>query len=119
MLLEFHNSVIQGDCRKVLSELSANFVQLTITSPPYRNAIDYEAHVEKNGYYRGKTKKETGEYLEEMVQIFNEQIEMKYFPQSTKNLLKRSQIPFGILRLFLQDISNIPVHFQKRFHIVL
>ncbi|MDW0135651.1 MAG: hypothetical protein QOK88_09170, partial [Nitrososphaeraceae archaeon] len=74
MLLEFHNSVIQGDCRKVLSELSADYVQLTITSPPYRNAIDYEAHIEKNGYYRGKTKKETGEYLEEMVQIFNEHV---------------------------------------------
>jgi site-specific DNA-methyltransferase (adenine-specific) len=74
MLLEFQNSIIQGDCRKVLSELSADFVQLTITSPPYRNAIDYEAHIGKNGYYRGKTKKETGEYLEEMVQIFNEHV---------------------------------------------
>ena len=74
MLLELQNSIIKGDCRQVLSELPANFVQLTITSPPYRNAIDYEAHVEKNGYYRGKTKKETGEYLEEMVQIFNEHI---------------------------------------------
>jgi site-specific DNA-methyltransferase (adenine-specific) len=74
MLLELQNSIIQGDCRKVLSELSSNYIQLTITSPPYRNAIDYEAHIEKNGYYRGKTKKETGEYLEEMVQIFNEYI---------------------------------------------
>jgi site-specific DNA-methyltransferase (adenine-specific) len=74
MLLEFQNSIIRGDCRKVLSGLSANSVQLTITSPPYRNAIDYEAHIEKNGYYRGKVRKETGEYLDEMVQIFNEHI---------------------------------------------
>ncbi len=74
MLLEFHNSIIQGDCRKVLSELSANYIQLTITSPPYRNAIDYEAHIRKNGYYRGKTRRETAEYLEEMVQIFNDQV---------------------------------------------
>ena len=74
MLLEFQDSIIRGDCRKVLSGLSANSVQLTITSPPYRNAIDYEAHIEKNGYYRGKARKETGEYLDEMVQIFNEHI---------------------------------------------
>src|ERR1044071_4960743 len=74
MLLEFQNSIIQGNCRKVLSELPANFIQLTITSPPYRNAIDYEAHVEKNGYYRGKTRRETAEYLEEMVDIFNNSV---------------------------------------------
>ena len=74
MLLEFQDSIIRGDCRKVLSGLSANSVQLTITSPPYRNAIDYAAHIEKNGYYRGKARKETGEYLDEMVQIFNEHI---------------------------------------------
>ncbi|TLX85628.1 MAG: site-specific DNA-methyltransferase [Thaumarchaeota archaeon] len=74
MLLEFQNSIIQGDCRKVLSELPTNFIQLTITSPPYRNAIDYEAHIEKNGYYRGKPRKETAEYLDEMVQIFNSQL---------------------------------------------
>jgi len=58
----------------VLSTLSTNFIQLTITSPPYRNAIDYKAHVDKNGYYRGKTKKETSEYVEEMVQIFNNEV---------------------------------------------
>src|SRR5437867_12800369 len=74
MLLEFQNSIIQGDCRKILSELSPNFIQLTITSPPYRNAIDYEAHIEKNGYYRGQARKETAEYLDEMVQIFNSQV---------------------------------------------
>jgi modification methylase len=74
MLLKFQDSIIQGDCRKVLSELPTNFIQLTITSPPYRNAIDYEAHIEKNGYYRGKARKETAEYLDEMVQIFNNQL---------------------------------------------
>ncbi len=75
MLLEFQNSITQGNCRKILSELTANFIQLTITSPPYRNAIDYNAHTSKNGsYYRGKSNINTKEYLEEMIEIFNNKI---------------------------------------------
>ncbi len=72
MSVAFKNCIIQGDCKKVLSELLANIIQLTITSPPYRNAIDYKVHVEKNGYYRGIAKRNTIEYLDDMVNIFNE-----------------------------------------------
>ena len=57
MLFEFQNSIIRGDCRKVLSGIPSNLVQLTITSPPYRNAIDYETHIEENEHYPGKTTK--------------------------------------------------------------
>lgn len=69
------NEIITGNCKEILSRIPADSIQLTITSPPYRNAIDYNMHVSKNGgYYRGQTKLETSEYLEEMVEIFNERV---------------------------------------------
>jgi modification methylase len=69
------NEIITGNCKEILSRIPANSIQLTITSPPYRNAIDYNIHVSKNGgYYRGQTKMETAEYLEDMVEIFNDKV---------------------------------------------
>jgi modification methylase len=69
------NEIITGNCKEILSRIPASSIQLTITSPPYRNAIDYNMHVSKNGgYYRGQTKIETAEYLEDMVEIFNDKI---------------------------------------------
>jgi DNA modification methylase len=69
------NEIITGNCKESLSRIPSNSIQLTITSPPYRNAIDYNMHVSKNGgYYRGQTKLETGEYLEDMVDIFNDKV---------------------------------------------
>ena len=69
------NEIITGNCKEILSRIPANSIQLTITSPPYRNAIDYNIHVSKNGgYYRGQTKIETAEYLEDMVEIFNDKV---------------------------------------------
>ncbi|MDP8941472.1 MAG: hypothetical protein M3M84_02890, partial [Thermoproteota archaeon] len=57
------NEIITGNCKEILSRIPANSIQLTITSPPYRNAIDYNMHVSGNGgYYRGRTKLETSEY---------------------------------------------------------
>jgi site-specific DNA-methyltransferase (adenine-specific) len=51
------NEIITGNCKEILSRIPANSIQLTITSPPYRNAIDYNMHVSGNGgYYRGRTK---------------------------------------------------------------
>ena len=68
----FVDQIITGNCKNVLQDIPANSVQLTITSPPYRNAIDYDLHVSGNGrYYRGKTKIGTSEYLDEMSEIFN------------------------------------------------
>jgi site-specific DNA-methyltransferase (adenine-specific) len=77
MLIQQHiaNEIITGNCKEILSRIPADSIQLTITSPPYRNAIDYGMHVSKNGgYYRGRTKLETSEYLEDMVEIFNDKV---------------------------------------------
>jgi modification methylase len=69
------DEILSGDCKQILSRIRANSIQLTITSPPYRNAIDYEAHAMRNGeYYRGKTKLSTAQYLDEMTNIFGEKI---------------------------------------------
>ncbi|HZC20781.1 MAG TPA: site-specific DNA-methyltransferase [Nitrososphaeraceae archaeon] len=69
------DTIIAGDCKQVLSRIPSDSIQLTITSPPYGNAIDYDMHVSGNqAYYRGKTKQETGDYVDEMVEVFNEMI---------------------------------------------
>jgi modification methylase len=69
------NQLIVGDCKDVLREMPANSVQLTITSPPYRNAIDYDMHVSgSGGYYRGKLKLDTNDYLDDMAEIFGDRV---------------------------------------------
>lgn len=69
------DQILSGDCKQILSTIPANSIQLTVTSPPYRNAIDYEAHVMKSGeYYRGRIKLSTAQYLDEMIEIFGEKI---------------------------------------------
>ena len=52
------NQIKCGDNVNVLSKLDDGTVDITITSPPYRNAIDYSMHA-KHGNdpkknYRGK-----------------------------------------------------------------
>jgi site-specific DNA-methyltransferase (adenine-specific) len=67
--------VILGDCKTVLQRLPENSVQLTITSPPYRNAINYGMHASGNGgYYRGNAGVETAQYLDEMAEIFGDKV---------------------------------------------
>jgi site-specific DNA-methyltransferase (adenine-specific) len=67
--------IIPGNCKDVLKKISSESVQLTITSPPYRNAIDYDMHASGNGgYYRGRTKIETNDYVQQMVDIFNDKV---------------------------------------------
>lgn len=69
------NQLIVGNCKGVLREMPANSVQLTITSPPYRNAIDYDMHVSgSGGYYRGKLKLDTNDYLDDMAEIFGDRV---------------------------------------------
>jgi modification methylase len=71
----FIDQIITGDCKDVLLDIPAGSIQLTITSPPYRNAIDYDMHVSGNGqYYRGKSKIDISSYLDEMAEIFNNHI---------------------------------------------
>ena len=67
--------IVAGNCKDVLKRISPDSVQLTITSPPYRNAIDYDMHASGNGgYYRGRTRIETNDYVDEMVEIFNDKV---------------------------------------------
>jgi modification methylase len=69
------DDIIAGDCKNILSCIPEGSVQVTITSPPYRNAIDYSMHASgTGGYYRGKHQVETSQYLLEMEEIFNEKI---------------------------------------------
>lgn len=72
---EIKDQIVFGNCKSVLPNLPENSVQLTITSPPYRNAIDYDMHASGNGgYYRGKLKLDTSEYLDDMEEIFGEKV---------------------------------------------
>jgi site-specific DNA-methyltransferase (adenine-specific) len=72
---ELTNHLFVGNCRDILQKMPANSVQLTITSPPYRNAIDYDMHASgKGGYYRGKLNLDTADYLDDMEDIFGERV---------------------------------------------
>jgi site-specific DNA-methyltransferase (adenine-specific) len=72
---ELKNHLFVGNCRDILQKMPANSIQLTITSPPYRNAIDYDMHAAgKGGYYRGKLNLDTADYLDDMENIFGESV---------------------------------------------
>lgn len=72
---EIANQIVLGNCKDVLRKLPENSVQLTITSPPYRNAIDYDMHVSgSGGYYRGKLNLDTNDYLTDMADIFGDKV---------------------------------------------
>ena len=77
MLVQEHivDEILSGDCKAVLTKIPSNSIQLTITSPPYRNAIDYDMHVSRGGgYYRGRIKFQTSEYVDEISDIFNNKV---------------------------------------------
>ena len=46
------NSIIVGNS-KDLSKLPENKIALTVTSPPYHNAINYQEHQDTEKWYRG------------------------------------------------------------------
>ncbi len=54
-----------------LSFIKDGSVALTVTSPPYHNAIDYNKHLEKK-WYRGNLGKSLDIYLAEMETVFSE-----------------------------------------------
>ncbi len=70
------DQIICGDNAEVLSGMDGDTVDLTITSPPYRNAIDYNLHAqhghdpEKN--YRGKLTITVPQYIADMGRIFGQ-----------------------------------------------
>ncbi|MGN6348519.1 MAG: hypothetical protein ACTHLL_02055 [Candidatus Nitrosocosmicus sp.] len=45
-----YDKILLGNCEKVLKNIPSNSCQLTITSPPYGNAIDYDLHVSKKKF---------------------------------------------------------------------
>ncbi len=71
-----YDKIVLGNCEKILKNFPSNSIQLTITSPPYGNAIDYDLHVSKKNleYYRGITKVSLDDYLNNLVSVFNEQV---------------------------------------------
>ncbi len=72
---EFTNQIVLGNCKDVLQRMPENSVQLTITSPPYRNAINYDMHASgSGGYYRGNASYDTNDYLDEMAEIFGQHV---------------------------------------------
>ena len=68
------NDIVCRDSKHLTDFVKPESVALTITSPPYRNAIDYGAHVaDSQQRYRGKPIwKETESYLEDMKAIFDQ-----------------------------------------------
>ena len=71
-----YDKIVLGNCERILKNFPSNSIQLTITSPPYGNAIDYDLHVSKKNleYYRGITKVSLDDYLNNLVSVFNEQV---------------------------------------------
>jgi len=70
------NEIIQSDARELTKYVKPNSVALTITSPPYRNAIDYSLDVSNlkkssNEWMRGRGVQSTEDYLVTMEQIFD------------------------------------------------
>ncbi len=65
------NSIVIADSRN-LSGISANSVSLTVTSPPYHNAINYQEHQTTEKWYRGTVGVSLESWLDEMKQVFGE-----------------------------------------------
>ena len=71
------NNIIKADSKNLTKYVEPESVALTITSPPYRNAINYSLHLtnvqnKKNDRFRGDMRLKTSEYLDEMEKIFLE-----------------------------------------------
>lgn len=71
------NNIICADSKNLSEYVKPDSVALTITSPPYRNAIDYSKHVKnlnhnKKMRFRGNLQQKTTDYLDEMEKIFSE-----------------------------------------------
>ncbi len=71
------NDIIHADSNELSKFVKPESVALTITSPPYSNAINYSQHVKniknkKNIQFRGDMGISTSEYLDEMEKIFSE-----------------------------------------------
>ncbi len=52
--------------------MASETVSLTVTSPPYHNAINYSKHVNNSGWYRGNLGDSLENYLQQMTDAFTE-----------------------------------------------
>ncbi|WP_428323752.1 DNA-methyltransferase [Nitrosopumilus sp.] len=71
------NEIFQANSKELSKYIKPESVSLTITSPPYRNAINYSQHVEnekksQKSSFRGNAGTTTERYLDEMEQVFSE-----------------------------------------------
>lgn len=71
------NDIIHADSGELSKHIEPESVALTITSPPYRNAINYSQHVKnmknnKSSQFRGDVGLTTSDYLDEMEKVFSE-----------------------------------------------
>jgi modification methylase len=71
------NDVICADSKTLSEFIKPNSVALTVTSPPYGNAINYSQHVKnlksgKGKEYRGNVGGSLEDYLDEMKSIFSQ-----------------------------------------------
>ena len=71
------NEIICADSTELSRHVAPNSVALTVTSPPYRNAINYSQHVKntksgKNKSFRGNEEGTLEQYLADMERIFSE-----------------------------------------------
>ena len=75
------DKILEADSKHIGDLLRPESISLTVTSPPYRNAIDYQRHVEnlrlnEGHYYRGKERMELRDYLKGMQQVFDEVLKL-------------------------------------------
>ena len=66
--------IVCGDSAEVLAGIGEGTFDVTVTSPPYRNAIDYAMHAEHGNdpgrNYRGRLSASVPEYIEAMAGVF-------------------------------------------------
>lgn len=65
------DSIVVADSRD-LSQIERGSVSLTVTSPPYHNAINYDEHQSNQKWYRGTVGAPVEGWLEEMKQVFSQ-----------------------------------------------
>jgi len=65
------NSILVADSRD-LSRMGKNKVSLTVTSPPYHNAINYQEHQTSESWYRGTVGISIDSWIEEMAEVFSQ-----------------------------------------------
>jgi site-specific DNA-methyltransferase (adenine-specific) len=65
------NSILVADSQD-LTNIGNDKVSLTVTSPPYHNAINYNEHQTSKKWYRGTVGVSVESWLEEMKQVFSQ-----------------------------------------------